>query len=184
MQNNPGNAQALYGLASCQLSLGNAQVARQTLQQLLAGSQNNVPAFLLQAKVELAEGEPERALHWLRQAEWLAPREQDINNLILLVLRQLNQNQQAEKYQRRQQEIIELNERLKKLRMQFRKDSNNASLRMHIGHLYLLLGHQEQAQEWLQSALRLDPSLDEARKELDELKKKREAGLETLEKDK
>jgi tetratricopeptide (TPR) repeat protein len=181
LQNNPGNFRALYGLASCQLSLGDAPAARKMLQQLLAVSQNNVQAFLLQAKVELAEGEPERALHWLRQAERLAPREPDINHLILLVLRQLNRNQEAEKYGRRQQEIIELNERLKKLRMQFRKDSNNAALRMHIGHMYLLLGHQEEAQEWLQSALRLDPSLSEAQRELHELNKKREAALEAAE---
>jgi len=182
LQNNPGNGQALYGLASCQLSLGNAQGARQTLRQLLAVNQDNVQALILQARVEIAEEQPEQALHWLRQAERLAPRQPDIVHPMLVVLRQLNQNREAEKYQRRQQEITELNERLKKLRMQFRKDSNSASLRMHIGHMYLLLGHQEQAQEWLQSALRLDPSLDDAQKELDELSKRREEELETTEK--
>jgi tetratricopeptide (TPR) repeat protein len=181
LQKNPGNSQALYGVANCQFSLGNTQATRSALRQLLDMSPNDIQAYLLQAKVEIAEEQPEQALHWLRQAERLAPGDADINDPMLLVLRQLNQTQEAEKYRRRQQEIIELNERLKKLRMQFRKDSNNPSLRMHIGHLYLLLGHQDQAEEWLQSALRLDPSLDEARKELEELSKKRQAPLEAAE---
>src|SRR5437870_3371500 len=43
LQSNPGSFQALYGLASCQLSLGNAQAARRAIQQLLFGNLCNVP---------------------------------------------------------------------------------------------------------------------------------------------
>jgi tetratricopeptide (TPR) repeat protein len=169
LKENPRDPEGLFGLANCQYSLNQTAAARATLKELLGMAPDFVRALLLQAKVEDADDRPAEALRWLRRAERLAPRESDITHLMILVLQRLNQTEEAEKYITRQQEILNWHEQLIKLRKQLRRADTNADLHYQIGRLNMLLGRDDEAQEWFRRALRLQPSHAEALKALQEL---------------
>jgi tetratricopeptide (TPR) repeat protein len=169
LRENAGNADGLYGLANCQHSLGKTADARATLKGLLAVSPDHLKALYLQAKVEFAEDKPAEALKWLRRAERLAPREWTITNMMVPILQRLNQTEEAEKYIKRQEEILKWHGQLTDLRKQLRRDDANANLRFQIGRLNMLLGRDDEALSWFQMVLRLQPDHAETLKALQEL---------------
>jgi tetratricopeptide (TPR) repeat protein len=169
LRENAGNADGLYGLANCQHSLGKTANARATLKELLAVSPDHLRALYLQAKVEFAEDKPAEAIKWLRRAERLAPREWTITNMMIPILQRLNQTEEAEKYIKRQEEILKWHGQLTDLRKQLRRDDANANLRFQIGRLNMLLGRDDEAFSWFQMVLRLQPNHAETLKALQEL---------------
>jgi tetratricopeptide (TPR) repeat protein len=172
LQENPGDTNGLFGLANCQFSLSKTAAARAALKEILDVSKDDIKALFLQAKIEFADDKPAESLKWLRKAERLAPRESDITNTMIVVLQRLNRTQEAEKYVKRQQEILELHDQLMKLRKQLRRDASNAELRYQIGKINADLGRDDEAHEWFQTALRLNPTHAETLKALEEWKER------------
>jgi tetratricopeptide (TPR) repeat protein len=157
LQENPGDANGLFGVANCQFSLGKTLPARAALKEIFTVKKDDVRATFLQAKIEWADDKPEEALKWLRKAEQLAPRETEITHTMIVVLQRLNKTEEAEKYIKRQKEILDLHDQLIKLRKQLRRDPSNVELRFQIGRINMVLGRDDEAYDWFQSVLRLEP---------------------------
>jgi predicted Zn-dependent protease len=172
MKENPGDQNALFGVASCQFSLGKTEAARATLKDLLAVFPTNSRALFLLAKIEWADEKPQEALRQLRKAERLTPRESDITHLMIDVLRRLNQTEEAEKYVQRQQEILELNEQYNKLKKQLRREPGNVEIRFQMAQIDLRLGRDDEAESWLQMVLNLDPNHAKALEAIEELRER------------
>jgi tetratricopeptide (TPR) repeat protein len=168
LKENPRDPTALYGVANCQYSSGKLAAARAALKEIFRVSKNSIKPLLLQAKIEYADDQPAEALRWLRQAERLAPSEPDITHTILICLQRLNRTEEAEKYMKRHQEILELHDQLIKVRKQLRRDPFNVELRYQIGKVNMLLSRDDEAYEWFQMVLRLDPKHAETLQALEE----------------
>jgi tetratricopeptide (TPR) repeat protein len=158
LESDPANTDALFQLANCQLtSLGEPDKARLTLNKLLAIEPNHVMALYLQAKVELADGLPEKALEWLRRAERLAPHDPYIVQNLMAVLHDLKRTEEADKYQKLAGEIGQWEGQLIQAKMECRNQPDNAMPRYQAGMLSLKLGQESEAATWFQRALWIEP---------------------------
>jgi tetratricopeptide (TPR) repeat protein len=147
---------ALYALADCQYSLGQVDAARDTLDNLLAKNKGNTAALLLRAQLEQTES-AEKALPWLLQAEVATPNNIQVLNNLILALRALRRNDEADKYDRRRQERDPKEKALVKLKMRILSEPDNADLRYQIALAYLDLGDEDESAHWFQTVLWLDP---------------------------
>ncbi len=172
LRDSPGDPDALFGIAYCHLSLGKAKEAKETLEKLLTIRPNNVKALFVRAKVANAQESPVEALKWLRRAEAFAPFEEDISHTLAVVLRQLGKPEEADKYQKLRQEILKLHEELIEARKQMRADPRNVSLRYQIGDINRRLGRLDEAANWFETALRIDPNHGPSQKALEEISAK------------
>jgi tetratricopeptide (TPR) repeat protein len=157
LQSRPDDPDGLLGVANCHYSLGQYEAARSALDALLDRQDDHAAGLLLRAKVEIVTGSPADALKWLQRAETLAPAETDIVHTLALVARQLGQPEAAQKYEARLQELRQQIDRLETLRKQIQDEPENLTPRYEAGVTALRLRREEEAAEWFQSVLRLDP---------------------------
>jgi tetratricopeptide (TPR) repeat protein len=158
LQSHPDDPDGLIGLARCQYSLGQVDLARATLDQLLSQHEKHALGLLTRAQLEQAEA-PERALPWLRRAEVAAPNEPEILHNLALVLTALNRKPEAEKYEQRMKDQQVKVRQLMELQMQLVSGSTNAlETRYQIGLLNLELGKPQEADHWFQTVLWIDPN--------------------------
>jgi Flp pilus assembly protein TadD len=153
----PKDKRGLFGLANCQYTLGKSSEARATLTRLFATGQEDAAAYLLQAKIELAEGCPEKALPWLQKADALAPKEGEVINSLMLVCGQLGQTEQADKYRRLLDEVNARDAELHKLATAYMDRPWDADLRFQLGEACLKYGRNDEASHWFQGILWKDP---------------------------
>jgi tetratricopeptide (TPR) repeat protein len=156
LHSNPDSVTALVGLAECQFSLGQVDAARATLSEALTKDENNAGVLFARARVEQAES-PERALPWLRKAAAAAPNEPTILHNLVLVLRIMRQEKEADEYDRRLKQQQTNTNRLRELEMEVIKDANNVDLRYQIATLNLEAGNEDEAAHWFQTVLWIDP---------------------------
>ena len=149
---------ALFGLATCQFSLGNTDQARAALGQLFARNKDHVRAFFLQGKIELVEGRLAEAINCLKKADALSPNESDITNSLLLVSRQLGRPQDAAQYGRRLEEIQQRDAELDRLVSEVKDEPEDAERRFRLAMVCLKLGREQEAAHWFQGVLWKDPN--------------------------
>jgi tetratricopeptide (TPR) repeat protein len=161
LESHPGDADALFGLAKCQFThQGDGPSARATLEELLSEHPYHFAGLYLRAQLEQAEA-PEKALPWLRRALAIAPYEPNILHNLVLALRALHQDKDADQFQEREKvsrqkanELIDLQRQL----VQGGDKVNEADLRYQVAVLHLELGHEEkETAHWFQTVLYLDP---------------------------
>jgi predicted Zn-dependent protease len=145
VRDHPDHADGLYGLAHSQASLGQEDEARSTLGRLFARQPGHALGALLQAKLELAGGAPGRALPLLRQAEAALPYEPELVYNLAVALRRLGKKDEAERYQRRLQELTEQTALLDKLNQQIQDRRNDWELRYRAAVLCLQIGREADA---------------------------------------
>jgi tetratricopeptide (TPR) repeat protein len=153
---NPTNA--LFGLATCQLSLGHNDQARDTLKKLFAVNPDHLTACFLQAKIELAEGHEEEGLKWLQKSEALSPDEVDVTNALVHVCRQLGRLEDAARYERRLEEIHRRNDKLEHLLTELKAQPDDLEIRYQLGISCLEQRRDQQASHWFQAILYKDPN--------------------------
>jgi tetratricopeptide (TPR) repeat protein len=149
---------ALFGLASCQFSLGKTDQARAALGQLFAQNKYHARASYLQAKIELAEGRPQEAIHWLKKADDLSPNESDITNALFQVSRQLDRPQDATQYRRRFEDIQQRDAEIDRIISEVKDEPDNPDRRFQLGMVCLKLGREQEAAHWFQGVLWKDPN--------------------------
>jgi tetratricopeptide (TPR) repeat protein len=153
----PETSLALLGLANCRYSLGEVDAARAILNELLAKRPDYTPALLLRAQLEHAES-AEKALSWLLKAEATAPNDPQVLNVLVLALRELQRNDEAQKYDQRLKDQKSKTDELIKLRQQLLEDAENLELRFQMASLHLQLGDDDEAAHWFQTILWIDPT--------------------------
>jgi thioredoxin-like negative regulator of GroEL len=141
----PDDADGLYGLAHCQVSLGEDEVARATLDRLFARAPRHALGLLLRAKLELTGGAPERALPLLRQAETAVPFEPELVYNLAVALKQLGQKAEAERYQQRLRTLTEQSAMLDKLNQKIQDKRDDWELRFQAATLSLQMGREADA---------------------------------------
>jgi Tfp pilus assembly protein PilF len=153
----PETSLALLGLANCRYSHGEVDAARAILNELLAKRPDYTPALLLRAQLEHAES-AEKALPWLLKAEATAPNDPQVLNVLVLALRELQRNDEAQKFDQRLKDQKSKTDDLIKVRQQLLKDADNLELRFQMASLHLQLGHDDEAAHWFQTILWIDPT--------------------------
>jgi Tfp pilus assembly protein PilF len=148
---------ALMGVANCQASLGEPEAARSALDRLAGLGQESAGALLVRARLEMADGAPAAAWTLLKRAEALAPSEPDITQGLILALRQLGKNPEADEYERKLHAVYAQYAELQALQRKVLREPDNPALRHEVGVFFLKLGREEEAGRWLHSVLRLDP---------------------------
>jgi tetratricopeptide (TPR) repeat protein len=151
-------AEALFGLATCQFSLGSIDQARTTLEQLFAKDKDHGGGCFLQAKAELADGREEEALKWLEKANTLTPDESDVTNALLQVSRQLGRKEDVERYQHRLDDIRLRNDKMDRLLTLLKTYPEDAGLRYEVGKICLERDRPKEASHWFQAILYKDPN--------------------------
>jgi tetratricopeptide (TPR) repeat protein len=150
--------EALFGLASCQYSIGKTDQAREALDQLLAQSNNNPGAMFLQARIELAEGRLPEALDWLKKADALSPFQADVTNALVHVCGQLGLKEETALYKQRLDEIKKRDETLDRLVSEAKIRPDDPDIRFELGTTCLKYGRDEEASHWFQGILRKNPN--------------------------
>jgi tetratricopeptide (TPR) repeat protein len=148
---------ALFGLASCQFSLGETDQARATLGRLFAQAKDHARACFLQAKIELADDRPQEAFHLLQKADALSANESDITNALLQVSRQLVRPLDMTRYRRRLEDIHQRDAELDQLLSDVRDQPDDPDRRLHLAMICLKLGRHQEAAHWFQGILWKDP---------------------------
>jgi len=145
------------GLANCRYSLGEVDAARTILNELLAKRPDYTPALLLRAQLEHS-GIRRKALPWLLKAEAIAPNDPQVLSVLVLALRELHRNDEAQKYDQQLKDQKSKTDDLIKLRQQVLKDGDNLELRFKMASLHLQLGDDDEAAHWFQTILWIDPT--------------------------
>jgi tetratricopeptide (TPR) repeat protein len=160
LESRPDDPDALHGLAQCQFTQGDSEGARATLDELLNSHPYHAGGLYLRAQLEQAEG-PEKALPWLRRAVAIVPYEPNRLHNLVLALRALHQDKEADHFQEQEKisrqkdsELIELERRL----IQETDKVNEVEVRYQVAVLHMELGHkEEETAHWIQTVLYLNP---------------------------
>ena len=148
---------ALFGLATCQYSMGKTELARETLGKLQAQVKNHSGAIFLQAKIELAEGRPEDALQSLKKADGLSHDQADVTNALVHVSGQLGLEEEMVRYQRRLEDIQKRDELLDRLVSEAKLRPDDPDVRFQLATTCLKYGREDEASHWFQGILYKDP---------------------------
>jgi tetratricopeptide (TPR) repeat protein len=152
----PEDWEALFAIAECQFSLGQPG-AQATLENLLNKYPQHPGGLLLAARMDLAEDAPDRALVRLRKASALGPPDPEILQTLILALRKLNRQKEADQEEKEYGQILEKGKQLKELNEKIQLERADASLRYQAGMLSLELGQEKAAFDWFQSVFYIKP---------------------------
>lgn len=153
----PKDAQVLYYLARTEFSLGKKEEARRTLEDLLREHPQHAGGLAERGRLELSEGHLQPAERDLRKAAELSPSERDILYQLVLCLRRVGKDSEAEATDRRRLALEDDLDRLGKVTLAIAASPRDAELRRQAGEICLRHGRVTDGLNWLQSALREDP---------------------------
>jgi tetratricopeptide (TPR) repeat protein len=152
----PNDVESLTGMATLAWNQGNRSEALDSLQKALSLQPNHIPALCLKAKM-IQETDPKEALELLRRAEKRNPTElQTIMQLAELLALQ-NQTTEAESYREKQKLIATEQEKMDRLVDSITREPRNADLRYQLGQSLEKIGRHDEAINWYQTALQIDP---------------------------
>jgi tetratricopeptide (TPR) repeat protein len=160
----PENPVALLGLARCQQSLHSTDVAKVTLDRLLALQPKFIGAYDLYGQFAIEEERPKEALEWLKKAQAIDPNDRITNQKLVEVLHQLHRDDEAREIQRRTEEQERQLTRLEDINKELLSQPKNVMLRNEAGNILLQLGKHDKALQWFVSAYLIEPK-DPAAKE-------------------
>jgi tetratricopeptide (TPR) repeat protein len=164
LEKRPGSPAGLLGLARCQRSVETPDVARATVDRLLANDPDLTPALLLRGQLELDNDNPQEALPWLQRAEKQAPFDKDAVQNLAVAYRLLKQDREAAEYEGKKQKIDQDYRRMEELTKQIIENPSDVSLRYEAGSVLVGLGNLREGVPWLLSALLIDHSHEPTRK--------------------
>src|SRR5262249_17493506 len=148
----PGNADALLGLARCRLELGQTEEARGLLDLLLAAEPRNAQALAARGKVALQRDQFVEAEDWLRQAVIGPPCEGELVYSSPQCL-QGGKRDGAGGWVPRSQRIAAAPGRIREVPRRITENPRDPDLRCEVGQLLLRNGQEKEGLRWLDSAL-------------------------------
>jgi tetratricopeptide (TPR) repeat protein len=164
----PDDPALLFGLARCRRQQGDNSAASEILDRLLAGTDSQQCAWLLErARVAQAQDEHAAAEEFFRRALALDPSDPDVRYALAACLLRRGQKEEARRHRERARQIERDVEQLRHLHEKIGKDPQNADLRYRAALICLRNGQKEEGRRWLLSVLRLNPAHTAARQALD-----------------
>jgi tetratricopeptide (TPR) repeat protein len=156
LQRDPGQPEALLGLARCRLGRNDIAGARTLARQVLDRQPEHPGAALLLGTIEAEAEHDQEAVRWLRLGESADP--QAANYQLAQVLRRLGQTDEAEAAQRKFADLREKNRATEVAARAADRDPNNAELQYAAGRACWQAGEHDAAAQWFRQALKLDPN--------------------------
>jgi len=163
----PDDADATVGLASCLLRSGDTGRAAALLRESLTLDidPGRAAAGLGElGQIALEDGEPDRAGVLYRQAAALDPGNTRVRQGLAAVLTRAGDQGAAAEQLAAVQAIGDVRRRLIAVRRRAIGDQHNADLRAEAGALLIEMGDREEARRWLETAIKIDPGHEEARR--------------------
>jgi Tfp pilus assembly protein PilF len=144
--------------AICLWRLERDEEARGLLDGVLAEHPDHGLALRTRGQMLLKTGQYAEAEPWLREAARVLPYEHATQNALWECLRQQGKTEEAEAQRERTEALFErLSELTDILSHRMQQKPDDPSLHCRLGTLYLQLGSPQVGENWLLSALRLDP---------------------------
>jgi tetratricopeptide (TPR) repeat protein len=162
----PDRPEVRFGLARCRRRLGEPEQARILLDGLLAEGTENGEMLWERGQLELEQGQQSVAEKWLRRAFQAAPHDRRVNYSLYVCLLGLERPEEAETFRLRVARIDADLLRMDQVRKEVMGRPDDAALRCEGGLLLLRNGERREGVRWLQTALRLDPNCESARRAL------------------
>ncbi len=153
----PEPSDALMRLAQCQRSLGNLPAAKASVDRHLAAYPDSPSGLLVRAQIDMDEEQPQAALERLRKAEKRAAEEPDVIHSLALVLRRLEKDEEAARYENRLREVRAKFDRLDEISRQILAKPNDLALRVEAANLLMAVGREREALRWLVSVQQMSP---------------------------
>lgn len=154
-------------LARCYNMLGRGPEARALLERILSKHPDDGPSWRALGQVELVARKPEAAESFLRRASALLPSDYQAQQLLFQALQQQGKVDEAKTQLKFAEEVRERTERVGELTSRKLAESPlDPALHYEMGKLLLQTGAKEVAEQWLLTALRLDPEHQPAREAL------------------
>ena len=169
LQSQPSRLDGWYGLASCQMALGELEPARIALDELLARQSDHAAGLLLRTKLAKAEGAPEQAIDWLKRADQASPKSPDVADCYFEVYRQLGKTDEARRSEQQAQDLRRDAARLEEIKKKLGAEPKNVALLYDAGMLCVQLARDDEAFRWLDEAVHLKADHREAHRALAEL---------------
>jgi tetratricopeptide (TPR) repeat protein len=157
VERKPGDANIMLSLARCCRLQGKLDEAGRLLEKALELSPENATALAERGRLALDCGRPAEAEPWLRKAVAQLPYEKDLVYSLSQCLRRTGKNQEAEKWEKRLQDINAALDRLDAILRKISLASGDPGLRQEAGQIFIENGQAKEGLRWLASALRLDP---------------------------
>lgn len=158
-QDRPDDPEVLVRLARCQRMLGQTEVARQTLDRVLAAHPDHGLALRTRGQFALSAQEPVEAERWLRRAAAVLAEDYQTQWLLFQVLQQQGKTEEAATQLKTAERVRDLAERLGELQSRrLAEQPLDPALHYEMGVLLLRTGHPALGEGWLHSALNLDPT--------------------------
>jgi predicted Zn-dependent protease len=155
----PDNLAAAVLLVRCLDHLGRQDEAVSLLEEVLARQPHFPPALGERGRLALAQAEPARAEVWLREALAQEPGNQQLRYQLVQCLFQAGRGEEAEAERRGLERLSVDLKRLEKITtVEMQQRPHDPALDHELALLLFKQGHGEEAVQWLQRALKVNPS--------------------------
>jgi Tfp pilus assembly protein PilF len=152
----PGDPTILAAMARCRVARGETAEARKLLDALLAGHPDHLIGIIQLGKVELAEGNHDRARVWLEKGAKLAPYDLEVVHSLAECYERLGRAEDAKRCFDQEKAFAKEKQALIEVMIKMLKQPRDPALRLQAGQLFLKAGHAAEAVRWFESALHED----------------------------
>jgi tetratricopeptide (TPR) repeat protein len=152
----PGDPTVLALMARCRVARGETAEARKLLDTLLTESQDHLIGVIQLGKVELAEGNLDRARVWLEKGAKLAPHDLEVLHNLAECYERLGRTDDAKRCVDQEKAMTREKQALGEVMLKMLSQPRDPALRLQAGQLFLKTGNAAEAVRWFESALHED----------------------------
>jgi tetratricopeptide (TPR) repeat protein len=158
-RNHPENPEVLVALARCYVLQGNEEEAEKLVETVLADNADADGALVLRAMLACQKGKPEVGEVWLRKAIALRPSNHDALYQLYTCLQQQSgrDREAAEVLKRHEAAVADMGRLRTLLQVPLERTPHDATIISEVGELWLRLGEEKIALDWLYRALKENP---------------------------
>jgi predicted Zn-dependent protease len=157
-QEHPQSAVIGMPLAQAEAKLGRMDEAARILDGMIASFPKESALLLERGRLALLVGDNARAEAWLSQAAVLAPWDYQINYSLLQALVRLKKDREARALEISLRKSEQDSARLTALNERFKTDPYDLSIRCEIARILLAQENVKEALDWLNGAVKVEPS--------------------------
>jgi tetratricopeptide (TPR) repeat protein len=156
-QKRPNEPIIFVSLLRCLRAMGANEQALQRLETWQARqTKDNSHVCVMRARLASDLGRSDEAFTWYKRAEQVSPNDEEAIRGLETLLREQGDQEEADRYKRRGDDIYAKLNRLETLTQKIRDDPDEPKWRVEAGEILLSLGHEGVGVRWLTSVLVID----------------------------